>query len=140
MKGKKMTTRERVEKLEQDKVERRRVFKELCDHVSAGYSLECFELLSANSIRKYLTAYPEEFSQEELENAQRSGRVWWEGVGRRQANGECLGNSRTWFYNMANRFGWREKIDVEAEHKGQVSVNVISYSTQKAREAPENND
>lgn len=131
VKGKKLSAKERIEKLEADKNERRKIFKELCEHVGKGMSLDSFAPLSANSIRKYLKEYPEEFCQEELDNAMRQGRDWWENVGRRQANGECLGNSRTWFYNMANRFGWREKLEVEAEHKGGINVNVISYASKK---------
>ena len=137
MKGKKMTASERIAKLESDKIERRKIFKELCEHVGKGYSIESFPPLSVESVRKYLNTFKEEFVQEELNNAMRQGRDWWEGIGRRQASGDCLGNSRTWFYNMANRYGWREKIDIEAEHKGQVNVNVISYATKKASDSTE---
>lgn len=137
MKGKKLTSKEREEKLAEDKYERRKVFKELLAHVEQGLSLESFGPLSDVSIKKYLNLYKEEFIQEELDEARRKGRAYWETVGRRQANGECLGNSRTWFYNMANRFGWREKLEVETEHKGQVSINVISYATQKT---PQHNE
>lgn len=132
MKGKKITLKERLAKLEVDKTERRKIFKELCDHVAQGLSLECFAPISANTIRSYMKTYPEEFCEEELDNAFRQGRIWWEGIGRRQASGDCLGNSRTWFYNMANRYGWREKLEVEAEHKGQLSINVVSYASRKA--------
>lgn len=131
MKGKKLSSKERIEKLEQDKSERLKIFKELCNHVAQGYSLDCFGPLSITSIRKYLNLYKEEFVQEELDNAMRQGKIFWEGIGRRQANGECLGNSRSWYYNMANRYGWREKIDIEAEHKGQVNVSIVSYATKK---------
>ncbi len=131
MKGKKLTYKERVSKLESDSIERRRVFKLLLDHVARGYSIESFSELSPNSIKSYLNLFKEEFVQEELEEAQRLGRQAWEDIGYKQANGQCLGNSRTWFYNMSNRYGWRDKIEVEAEHKGQVSVNVISYATSK---------
>ncbi len=131
MKGKKLSVKERLVKLEQDKCERRRIFKELCDHVSAGLSIESFGPLSETSIRKYLVSFPEEFCQEELDEAKRKGKAYWEGIGKRQASGDCLGNSRTWFYNMANRFGWREKLEVEAEHKGGINVNVISYASRK---------
>jgi hypothetical protein len=135
-----MTTKERLAKLEHDKNERRKIFKELCAHLAEGMSLESFSLLSANSIRAYLKSYPEEFIQEELDDSLRQGRDWWERIGKSQASGQCLGNSRTWFYNMANRYGWREKIEVEAEHKGQVSINVVSYATEKARKASESNE
>ncbi len=131
MKGKKLSHKERIAKIEDDKTVRRKIFKELCDHVSKGYSLESFSGLSVESIRKYLKVFSEEFVQEELDNAFRNGREMWETIGYRQANGQCLGNSRTWFYNMANRYGWRDRVEVEAEHKGQVSVNVVSYATSK---------
>lgn len=138
MKGKKLTAKERLAKLEEDKNERRRIFKELCDHIAGGLSIESFGPLSDVTIKKYLSVYPEEFVEEELKDAMRRGRSYWETLGKRQAAGDCLGNSRTWFYNMANRFGWREKLEVEAEHKGQVNVNVISYATQKALRDREN--
>ena len=131
MKGKKLSYKERVSKLESDSIERRRVFKELCEHLSRGYSLDCFALLSDVSIKKYLNIYKEEFVQEELEDALRNGKQMWEGIGHKQAQGECLGNSRSWYYNMANRYGWRDKIDIEAEHKGNVSVNIVSYASSK---------
>lgn len=131
MKGKKLSHKERMQKLEEDASERRRVFRELLDHVAGGLSLQSFGPISDVTVKKYLLLYPEEFCQEELDAAIRKGRDYWENIGKRQASGECLGNSRTWFYNMANRFNWREKIEVEAEHKGQVSVNVISYASRK---------
>ena len=140
MKGKKLSLKERMEKLEKDKNERRKIFKELCDHVAGGKSIDCFNWLSANTIRSYLKLYPEEFVAEEMEEAYRKGKCLWEDLGMRQANGSCLGNSRTWYYNMANRYGWREKLEVEAEHKGSVNVNVVSYASQKARQDDENNN
>lgn len=132
MKGKKVSLTERQGKLEADSIERKKVFKELLTHIESGYSLESFPQLSPNTIRGYLAKYKDEFIQEELDAALRKARGYWEDIGKRQANGQCLGNSRTWFYNMANRFGWREKIEVEAEHKGSINVNVVSYATRKA--------
>lgn len=132
MKGKKLSAKERLAKLEESKSERAKVFKELLKHLGMGYSLECFALLSVTSIRSMLKTYPEEFVEEDLEDAIRSGRIYWEGLGRQQANGTCMGNSRTWYYNMANRYGWRDKLDIEAEHKGNVSVNVVSYASKKS--------
>ena len=140
MKGKKLTGRERELKLADDKTERRKIFKELLAHVEQGLSLESFGPLSDVSIKKYLNLYKEEFIEEELNESKRKGRSYWETIGKRQANGECLGNSRTWFYNMANRFGGREKLDIEAEHKGQVAVNVVSYATKKHLQDTVNDD
>lgn len=126
-----MTSKERIAKLERDAVERRKIFKELCDHVASGKSLECFAPLSDQSVRNYLKLYPLEFVEEELIEAKRKGRDTWEELGIRQANGSCLGNSRTWYYNMANRYGWRERLDIEAEHKGNVQVQVVSYASKR---------
>lgn len=131
MKGKKLTYKERVLKLESDSTERRRIFNLLCQHLADGYSMESFSELSVNSIKRYINLFKEEFVEEELEEARRKGRDAWERIGRKQADGECLGNSRSWFYNMANRYGWREKIDIEAEHKGQVAINIVSYASSK---------
>lgn len=132
MKGKKMTLEERKVKIEGDSIERRKVFKELVCHIQAGYSLNCFGPLSPDAIRKYLKVYPKEFIEEELQAAMRLGQSGWEEIGRKQSNGTCLGNSRSWYYNMANRYGWREKVDITAEHKGQVQVQVVSYASQQS--------
>lgn len=131
MKNKKMNARERGAQLANSSTERRKIFKNLCRHVAQGFSLESFPELSDVTILKYLSLYPEEFIQEELDQAKRQGRVNWELIGRKQATGECMGNSRSWYYNMANRYGWRERVEVEAEHKGQVNINVVDYATLK---------
>jgi hypothetical protein len=131
MKGQKLTLKERLVKLESDKLERRRLCKAFCDHLEEGLSKESFSIVHHQTIERYMKVYPEEFPQEEIELSQLRGREFWERLGRRQASGDCLGNSRTWYYNMANRYGWREKIDIEAEHKGSVNVNVVSYVSSK---------
>lgn len=137
MKGRKMSAKEQMEKLESDKNERRKIFRELCNHVSAGYSLESFAPLSLPAIKRYQNLYIDDFPGDELEHALRRGRLEWESIGKRQSTGDCLGNSRSWYYNMANRYGWRDKLDVEAEHKGSVNVNVVSYASQRA---PQHNE
>jgi hypothetical protein len=131
MRGKKMSVEERVVKMESDKRERRKIFKELCDHLRRGYSMDCFGPLSDTSIRSYINLYPEEFNKRELEEALREAKQSWEDIGRKQSNGSCMGNSRSWYYNMANRYGWRERLEVEAEHKGSIAVQVVSYATNK---------
>lgn len=131
MKGKKLSAKEKRELLTSSKVERAKTFKELLAHLRAGFSLDCFPALSDVSIRTYLKTYPEEFVEEEFVQALRDGKLMWEGIGHRQAQGTCLGNSRSWYYNMANRYGWREKVDLQAEHSGTVNVNVVSYASNK---------
>lgn len=132
MKGKRLSTVEKGKKFAESETYRREVFSNLLKHVENGYSLDSFEDCSDDSVRKYLKLYKEEWNEEELAQAQRKGKGMWESIGFKQANGECIGNSRSWYYNMANRYGWREKLDIEAEHKGQIQVNVVSYASVKA--------
>lgn len=137
MKGRKLTAREQEEKLENCAAERRKVFNELCRHVAAGYSMDCFEIMGIESIKRYMSVYSNEFCGRALEAAARKGKSNWEQIGARQATGECIGNSRSWYYNMSNRYGWRDKVDLQAEHKGEIAVNVVSYaSTQPPPQTP----
>lgn len=43
--------------------------------------------------------------------------VWWEKRGREMASGE-QGNSAVWIFNMKNRFGWRDRHDINHESEG----------------------
>lgn len=131
MKEEKLGPTKRAEEIAKDAELRKRIFKRLCKHLEAGYSMNCFDELCKRSVEKYLTLYPEEFIQEELDEAIRKGMCYWETLGRRQADGTCLGNSRTWYYNMSNRYGWSEKQQIETDNKHSVSVNVVSYASQK---------
>jgi hypothetical protein len=140
MKGKKMSLKERIAKLDVDKNERRKLFKALCDHLSEGLSIESFSEVTDHTIYRYLKQFPEEFDKDELDIAKKKGRVWWESIGKAQSSGNCIGNSRSWYYNMANRYGWREKLDIEAEHKGSINVNVVSYASKKASQDDESKD
>lgn len=107
------------------------LFAQLCKHVSQGYSIDCFYQLDHQTIAKYLDIYPEEFVREDLEIAKRAGKRAWEEIGRRQSNGECLGNSKSWYYNMCNRYNWTDKVEAKLEHTGQVAVQVINYKRDK---------
>jgi len=130
-KRKRLSSSERGRMIAESPELRKKIFERLLEHVRNGYSLSCFDELSEVSVRKYLKTYYEEFIEEDLDEAMRTGMQRWESIGKRQAEGSCLGNSRSWFYNMANRFGWREKVDIKAEHDGNMNVNVISYATSK---------
>jgi hypothetical protein len=127
MKGKKDTGSERKKKAENCEVERRKIFKELLTHIEAGYSINCFPAISETTIDKWMKLYSKEFNEEDLQAAIRKGQAGWEIIGRRQSTGECLGNSRSWFYNMAHRYKWSDKVDVSLEHKGQVNISVVNY-------------
>ena len=132
MKGRKLSIKERKEKLEKDKEYRARVLRELERHLAEGYSMESFAECSVSDVTRLVAMFPEEFDSGVIDEAKRKGRQTWETIGKRQATGDCLGNSRTWFYNMANRYGWRDKLELEAEHKGSLNVNVVSYANPNA--------
>lgn len=129
MRGKKLSYKERIAKLAECRDERQKVFKELLAHIRDGKSLDCFSALSEMSIWNYIKDYPDEFVKEDLEQAVRDAKDYWEDIGRRQSNGSCMGNSRAWYYNMANRYNWSERSKVEQDVKGSVSVSIVSYAS-----------
>jgi hypothetical protein len=129
MKHEKMTYEEKVAKLEADKEMRAELFKELCTHVRGGYSVDSFGGLCYKTIKEWFSKYPDEFSNSVFELALQEGKAMWEDIGKRQALGSCLGNSRTWYYNMSNRYGWSDKQELKADVKGQLQVNVVNYAT-----------
>jgi NADH:ubiquinone oxidoreductase subunit F (NADH-binding) len=128
MKGKRNSITDIEKKLEENKEERKKIFKKLCEHVGAGKSIESFSELCDDTIYSYFERFPEEFSQKEYKLALKKGRDWWEETGKRQASGSCLGNSRTWQYNMINRYGWRDRVEVDADIKGNVQVQLVNYN------------
>ncbi len=115
-------------KLENSREYREELFERLLSHIREGYSIDCFSELSTATIESLCASFPCEFIKEELVRAQREGKIGWEKIGRRQATGECLGNSRSWYYNMAHRYGWSDRVDTRVEHSGSVAVEVVSYA------------
>lgn len=126
-KGKVLSVAERKKRLEESAEERRKMFQKVCSHLRAGYSLDCFEELSEVAVKAYMEAFPGEFCPDEYAKALRLGKLGWEQIGRRQADGTCIGNSRSWYYNMSNRYGWTERSQIEADVRNAVSVTVIKY-------------
>lgn len=59
----------------------------------------------------------EEFRQTEKER-QALCEVWWERQGRRMTGGGD-GNATVWIFNMKNRFGWRDKSEIDHTTAGQ---------------------
>lgn len=54
----------------------------------------------------------EEFSQA-IKQARRYCHYWWENLGREGAIGKAKINPTIWIFNMKNRFGWRDKTEVD---------------------------
>ena len=133
VKGKKVTSKDRLAKARTSAPERRKIFQELCRHISQGLALDSFRVMSLPTIEKYLRDYPEEFDRDELDEAVRVGKAFWEDIGRRQSLGTCIGNSRSWYYNMSNRYGWSERQQVDAKTEGNVQVSIVSYADSKVK-------
>jgi hypothetical protein len=129
MKGKKLTEKEKKQKLMDEKSYRRRIFSELLKHLEKGLSLDCFAELSEQTILEHCERYPEEFVKEKIIESGRKAKEMWETIGYQQSKGQCLGNSRSWVYNMINRYGWTDKTKIEQEVKGEVKVNIINYAS-----------
>lgn len=54
----------------------------------------------------------EEFS-ETYSKAKALCNAKWEAFGREMAFGKAEGNTATWIFNMKNRFGWKDKQEVD---------------------------
>lgn len=130
-KGKKPSYAERLTKFNSDRAERLKVFHDLLAHVRKGRSLDCFSFLSEPAIESALKSYPNEFVLEDLQIAIREAKNMYETLGHDQASGHCIGNSRSWYYIMANKYGWSDRSKVEQEVKGNVEVQIISYASKK---------
>jgi hypothetical protein len=103
--------------------------KKLLRHLEDGYSMDCFYFVSRAYLRSLFEQFPEDFPAEDIERARLKGQLMWEDIGKRQSEGTCLGNSRSWYYNMSNRFGWTDKQKIDHDIQGKVSVSVVSYAS-----------
>lgn len=112
---------------ESDKELRIWAFNELCKHVESGSSPQGFELISPNTAIAWFDKYPEEFDRGRYEISLRKGFDWWESVGKRQTLGTCNGNSRTWYYNMSNKYGWSDRQHIESNAKVTTQVQIVNY-------------
>lgn len=106
---------------------RKEVFELLKMHLHSGFSMDCFTHLSLGEIHSFVSEYPCEFCAKQLEIVVREAKAGWENIGREQATGKCIGNSRSWYYNMQNRYGWTDKIDMKSDIKGNINVSVVKY-------------
>lgn len=132
--GKKQSYKEFCAELESNPKARQKLFKSLLDHLKEGLSFESFYLLETQRLKDLLTRYKHEFDDDEILISCQEGRDWWERLGKAQANGQNLGNSRAWWYNMVHRYGWSDKVEVKATHDGTVNVNIVSYADTQSKQ------
>ena len=48
--------------------------------------------------------------------------VHWEDLGLEMAEGKVDGNPTIWIFNMKNRFGWKDKQEIEQQVQGHTEV------------------
>lgn len=113
---------------------RREIFEELLKHLERGFSMDSFKSLSVKEIERMCEEYPSEFDCEAIQESLRVAKCMWEGIGLRQSTGECIGNSRSWYYNMTNRFGWRERAQLDSNVTSQAVVEVVNYGSENERD------
>lgn len=81
---------------------------------NGGSQLECRSALGiSNDLWYRLKSEEPEFS-EAVKRAEEACQVWWEQLGRNMSMGAIdKGNATTWIFNMKNRFGWKDKLDID---------------------------
>ena len=94
-----------------------------CKHLRSGLSKACFAPCSTKTLARVMEDHPIDFPAEKVEPAEAAYRVFWEDIGVRGMMGKIPGfSAATWIFNMKNRFGWRDKS--ELEHRGQMEMHV----------------
>lgn len=115
--------------------ERKKLLDNYVFHVTNGYSDESFVPCDMQTFRRYVRDFPSDFDTDRITEARRQRQLFWENVGRDGTTGSIQGfNASSWKFNMANRFDWREKKDVDhtikerksAEERAKILIEQIN--------------
>jgi len=110
-------------------IQRKNLLDAYLNHVKTGYSDKSFIVCDMDTFNSYCKKYPNDFPTDIVEQARRERLLYWEKLGIEGTEGKIKNyNSRSWEFNMKNRFKWSEKIEVE--NKGSV-VTSISFIEKK---------
>lgn len=94
----------------------------LVDHMSRGYSIEAFagEIgFSRSTIYNWLDKYPK--FKKAKEQGETKSQLHWEKLGMAGLTGKLKNfNATIWIFSMKNRFGWRDKQDIEQNSSGKM--------------------
>lgn len=107
--------------------------KMLIEHMTEGLSFESFGGVVGvwkEALYNWVKKYPE-FSNAKKEGTHKC-MLFYEKAGRQGMLGKIAGfNSTTWLFNMKNRFGWRDKkeIDTNLTASEGLTVNIIKSSS-----------
>ena len=81
----------------------------------------------------YCAKYPNEFPTDMIEQARRERMLFWERIGIEGTTGKIQGyNSRSWEFNMKNRFRWSEKIELESRGNVVTSISFVERKSKKS--------
>ena len=98
--------------------------QKLIEHGREGLSFDTFSAVvgvTRQTLYNWLKVHPEfERAKKEYEDV---CKLWWEKAGNAMAVGKLQGNATTWIFNMKNRFGWRDKVEVDNGGKVEVTIN-----------------
>ncbi len=112
--------------------EREKLLKKYLQHTRYGYSDKSFALCDMDTFQSYCDKYPNDFPSDMIEQARRERLLFWEKLGIEGTKGKIHSfNSRSWEFNMKNRFRWSEKIEVE--NKGNI-VTSITFVEKKQKD------
>lgn len=96
--------------------ERQALCDAFCRHISQGLSVDSFPDASFKTIQKYIKNYPKDFPSIKIEEARRQGRLIWEKLGLGAAAGKIKNfSSASWIFNMKNRYGWKDKVEIAGD-------------------------
>jgi len=90
-------------------------------HLESGLSQDCFIDADWDTVERYIKDFPEDFPTEKIAASKRKGRKFWEILGIKGATGvQANFNAASWIFTMKNKYGWRDKVDID--HGGKVEV------------------
>lgn len=118
------------------KKERQNACSSVCEHLSQGFSQECFPDADWDTVERYIKDFPEDFPTEKIAAAKRQGQLAWEKIGMDGAQGKISNfNAASYIFNKKNRYGWRDRpTDSPTEQKKHAEV--VFYIPDNGRNDP----
>lgn len=108
------------------------ICEKLPDMFANGESVEevCQELkITRRCFYDWVEKYPEFADAYEL--GKQASQAWWLKLGRAGATGKVQVQPSIWIFNMKNRLGWKDRVEVESENEAE-PLN-ISFEVRDAK-------
>ena len=112
--------------------ERRGLCQSFCEHKRAGFSDSSFPDCDIDTLKSYISKFPDDFPDETIAKARREGRLKWEKIGMegtqgmpkmlkdKDGNGKPIYgrfNSQSYAFLMQNMFNWKLRTDVTSDDR-----------------------